>query len=112
MDTTKFTSQKTGTLVEIQVPGKDWAFIPDPQPPEWAFPERLWPLLVNARESLGRLDGIGRTLPNPELLLKPLEKREALHSSSLEGTYASAKELLLFEIDPQEPKSEDDPRNA
>lgn len=112
MDATKFTPQKTGTLVEIQVPGRDWAFIPNPLPPEWAFPERLWPLLVKARESLGRLDGIGRTLPNPELLLKPLEKREALHSSSLEGTYASPQELLLFEIDPQEPKSEGDPRNA
>jgi Fic family protein len=112
MDAAKFTSQKTGNLLEIQVPERNWAFIPDPLPPQWVFPERLWPVLVKAREALGRLDGIGRTLPNPELLLKPLEKQEALHSSSLEGTYASPKDLLLFEIDPQEPKSEKDPANA
>jgi len=112
MDAAKFTSQKTGTLAEIQVPERNWAFIPNPLPPQWVFPERLWPLLVKARETLARLDGIGRTLPNPELLLKPLEKREALHSSSLEGTYASPQELLLFELDPKEPKSEKDPANA
>ena len=98
--------------MEIQAPERNWAFIPNPLPPRWAFAERLWPLLVKAREALGRLDGIGRTLPKPELLLKPLEKREALRSSSLEGTYASPKDLLLFEIDPKEPKSEDDPTNA
>ncbi|HNS21847.1 MAG TPA: Fic family protein [Sedimentisphaerales bacterium] len=67
---------------------------------------------MKAKESLARLDGIGRTLPNPELLLRPLEKREALRSSSLEGTYASPRELLLFELEPQEPKSESDPANA
>jgi Fic family protein len=112
MDPTRFGSQKTGRLVKIHVPEDDWAFIPDPLPPRWEFPSRLWPLLVKARENLARLDGIGRTLPNPELLLRPLEKREALRSSSLEGTYASPKELLLFELAPQKPKSENDPANA
>jgi Fic family protein len=112
MDAKKFTSKKTGRLVEIQIPQKDWAFVPDPLPPKWEFPSRLWPLVAQAREAIGRLDGIGRTLPNPELLLKPLEKREALRSSSLEGTYASPEDLLLFELDPQEPKSEKDPANA
>lgn len=112
MDAKRFTSQRTGKLVEIQVPQKDWAFVPDPLPPKWEFPSRLWLLVAQAREAIGRLDGIGRTLPNPELLLKPLEKREALRSSSLEGTYASPRDLLLFELDPQEPKSEEDPANA
>lgn len=112
MDPAKFGSGKTGRLLKIHVPDDDWAFIPDPLPPKWGFPARLWPLLVKARESLARLDGIGRTLPNPELLLRPLEKREALRSSSLEGTYASPKELLLFELAPQKPKSENDPANA
>lgn len=112
MDAARFTPKKTGELVEIQVPEKNWAFIPNPLPSQLTFPERLWPLLVKAQATLARLDGIGRTLPNPELLLKPLEKREALHSSSLEGTYASPKDLLLFEIDPREPKSERDPTNT
>lgn len=112
MDASKFTSQKTGQLVQIQSPEEDWAFVPDPLPPKWEFPDRLWPLLAEAKEKLGRLDGIGRTLPNPELLLRPLEKHEALCSSSLEGTFATPRELLLFELEPREPKSKDDPANA
>ncbi|MHC4520467.1 MAG: Fic family protein [Planctomycetota bacterium] len=112
MNVENFTAQKTGQLVKVQVPEKDWAFIPDPLPPKWEFPVRLWPLLAEARENLARLDGIGRTLPNPELLLRPLEKREALRSSSLEGTYAAPEDLLLFELHPRKPKSEKDPANA
>jgi Fic family protein len=112
MNVDNFTDQKTGQLVEVQIPEKDWAFIPDPLPPKWEFPQRLWPLLAEARETLGRLDGIGRTLPDPKLLLRPLERREALRSSSLEGTYASPEDLLLFELHPRKPKSEKDPANA
>ena len=112
MDISKFTENKTGRLVRVGLPEKDWAFVPDPLPPKWEFPARLWPLLVKARESIARLDGIGRTLPNPELLLRPLQSREALRSSSLEGTYASPQELLLFELNPRKPKSESDPANV
>jgi Fic family protein len=113
MDTTKFTSNKTGQLVEITTNlERDWAFVPNPLPPQWKFPETLWPMLVDARVNLARLDGIGRTLPDPELLLRPLQNREALRSSSLEGTYASPQELLLFEKHPRAPKSERDPANA
>jgi Fic family protein len=37
-----------------------------------------------------------------------LQRREAIRSSSLEGTYASAEELLLFELDSEEPASASD----
>ncbi len=57
------------------------------------------------------LEGLGRTIPNPEILLRPLLRREAIRSSALEGTFASAKELLLFELDPKTPQSEQDPAN-
>lgn len=100
MDQTRFTDKKTGQLVPISTPqGPDVAFVPDPLPPDWEFPIRLWPLLAEAKEQLARLDEKGRTVPNPTLLLDPLQKREALRSSSLEGTVATAKELLLFEIE-------------
>lgn len=112
MDRKNFTKSATGQLVKISVPREDWAFVPNPLPPDWKFPERLWPLLVEAKEELARLDGIARSLPNPELLLRPLQSREALRSSSLEGTYATPEELLLFEFQPREPKSERDPANA
>lgn len=112
MDTTRFTADKTGQLVRVVTEdGPDSAFIPDPLPPNWAFPARLWPLLADAREQLARLDEKGKTVPNPTLLLEPLQKREALRSSSIEGTYATAKELLLFELDPRTPTSRTDKAN-
>jgi Fic family protein len=102
MDNFKFGSLATGRLVAITIGGPDWAFIPRPLPRDWSIPLNLWPLLASAKEELARLDGIGRTLPHPELLLRPLQSREAIRSSSLEGTYASAEELLLFELGPEE----------
>lgn len=112
MDITRFTTAKTGQLVPVATEdGPDHAFIPDSLPPAWEFPARLWPLLADAREQLARLDEKGRTVPNPTLLLDPLQKREALRSSSIEGTYATAKELLLFELAPREPASKDDKAN-
>lgn len=66
---------------------------------------------MEAREALARLDGVGRYMPNYNLLLRPLQRREALRSSSLEGTYATPQQLLLFELEPREPKSPQDPAN-
>ena len=103
MDLARFTTSKTGQVVEVSgVPGISHAFIPDPLPPNWQWPVELWPALVKAKEELARLDGIGRHLPNPQLLLTPLQRREAQRSSSLEGTYATPQQLLLFEINPAE----------
>jgi Fic family protein len=112
MDKGIFTTSAPGRLWEISVKGsKDWAFIPDPLPDEWEVSTDLWSLLVQAREELARLDGVGRYMPNYNLLLRPLQRREALRSSSLEGTYATPQQLLLFEIEPREPKSANDPVN-
>ena len=113
MDATRFTEAKTGRLSRITLQnGPDWAFIPDPLPPNWEFPAKLWPVLAEAREELVRLDEKGRSMLNPSLLLSPLQKREAVRSSSLEGTYATAQELLLYELNPREPTSPDDRANS
>lgn len=112
MDFNRFTQQKTGRLVSVQTDeGAETSFIPDPLPPKWEFPARLWPLLAQAREQLARLDEKGRTIPNPSLLLDNMQRLEALRSSSIEGTYATAKELLLFELEPREPTSREDRAN-
>ena len=68
-------------------------------------------MLADAKQQLGVLEGLGRTLPNPGILLRPLEDREAIKSSRLEGTYVTATELLVFEMQPRESRSEDDPAN-
>jgi len=107
MNAELFSEAKTGRLIRITIGEPDWAFIPDPLPDRYD-PHDLWPELAKAREDLARLDGIGRVLPDPELLIRPLQSREAIRSSSLEGTYASAEELLLFELRPQQPAAASD----
>jgi Fic family protein len=112
MDSRRFTENRLGTLVEIAGPGPGRAFVPEPLPTEWDMPVDLWPLLMQAREALARLDGAGRHLTNPQLLLVPLQQREALRSSSMEGTYATPEELLLYQMDPRDPTSREDEVNA
>ncbi len=91
--------------------GGDCCFLPNPLPPDWVFPESLWPLLKDASNQLQLLEGIGRTLPNPAMLLRPLRDREAIRSSEIEGTFATPRQLLLLELDPKESESEHDPIN-
>ena len=103
----------SGTLVDVVCDwGKDVAFVPDPLPPKWQWDHDLWPLLADAREQLGTLNGIGRTLPHPGLLLQPLKRHEALTSSALEGTYATAEDLLAAGMKDKTPSAPGEPRNA
>jgi Fic family protein len=110
MDINRFHPNSPGKLVQIA--GGLQAFVPLPLPPNWAFSHRLWPLLAEAKQQLGILEGTGRNLPNPGILLRPLEDREAIRSSRLEGTYVTQTELLLFEMQPKESQSEEDQINA
>lgn len=107
MNPSRFGTSRTGRLLPISTGERDWAFVPNPLPRRWDIPLSLWPLLARAKEELARLDGIGRTLPDPELLLRPLNNREAIRSSSLEGTYASPQELLLFELEERPSEAKD-----
>lgn len=112
MDTSQFIAEPPGRLVQIDIErGHDWAFVPEPLSPEWQLPSELWPLVVEAHRELGTLAGLGRHLPNPAILLRPMASREALESSRIEGTYATARQLLLYDLDPTEPSSERDPAN-
>ena len=113
MDISRFGSNKVGQLVEFKIHNEtDWAFIPYGFPIEWEFPVGLWPLLAEAKESIGSLKTIGLSLPRPGILLKPLRAREAIRSSALEGTYATPQQLMIFGIDPKEPKSKHDQNNS
>lgn len=112
MDVSKFTDLKTGGLMPVNLPAPDHAFIPDPLPPKWVFPSELWPVLSEAKRYLGMLEGAARILPNPELFLKPLQRIESLTSSRLEGTFATAQEVMLFEMNPRSAHNKSDEANA
>lgn len=93
MDIADFTSP-SGQLVPTIA--KQRAFVPAPLPPLLDL-NNLQQLLSDADQKLGELRGIGRYLPNPFLLIRPLQRKEAIASSNIEGTYTSLSELLLFE---------------
>ena len=77
------------------------AFIPHPLPAEVLWSDDLARLQSKADLALGQLAGLGRTLPNPHLLIRSFVRREAVLSSRIEGTQASLDDLLLFEISPK-----------
>lgn len=113
MDLDAFGPDRTGQLVPIAtVEGASHAFVPKPLPPDWSWPAELWPVLLEAHKALASLDGVGRHLPNPRLLLHPLQQREAQESSRLEGTYTEPEQQMLFQLNPGFPESETDDVNA
>jgi Fic family protein len=109
VDIGRFEATAPGELVRIA--DNEYAFVPNDLPPRWDFSLGLWPLLADAKQQLGILEGLGRTLPNPGILLRPLEDREAVKSSRLEGTYVTAKELILFELRASESRPDEEPTN-
>lgn len=113
MDAYQFSESAPGTLIPVLgIRGASHAFLPNFLPPQWEWPTDMWPLLLDAHKELARLDGVGRHLPDPNLLLRPLQNREAQRSSQLEGTFTNPQQQMLFELDPQMPTSVDDPTNA
>jgi Fic family protein len=73
------------------------AFVPDPLPRQVDLNPSLVYLLDQASRAVATLAGIGETLPNPHLLIRPFVRREAVLSSRIEGTQASISDLFLFE---------------
>lgn len=94
MDRRSFTNP-AGHIVRM-AQGYD-AFLPNALPRELTLTPKLALLLSNADRALGELAGMARTLPNPELLIAPLSRREAVLSSRIEGTQASLSDLAIFE---------------
>jgi len=95
LDYAAFEKSPTGALVATERGQR--AFVPNALPPVDIDLRALAEPLERAASALGELDGIGRALPSPYLLIAPLQGREALSSSTMEGTYTTADDLLLLE---------------
>jgi Fic family protein len=94
------------------MPEPDFAFVPNDLPADWRPTDAQWEMIVDTEKHLWLLEGVARRLPNPQLLLTPLKIRESVTSNRLEGTYATAQELILFDLNPKEPTSPGDQKNA
>jgi Fic family protein len=75
------------------------AFVPAPLPPalDPATLGRLLDPISKATAQLHLLAGAIRVLPDPKVLLRVFMRREVEHSSRIENTIASARELALFD---------------
>jgi Fic family protein len=81
------------------------AFVPAELPPEPPVDlARLAPLLSSADQAIGRLDGIGRTIPDPDLFLMMYVRREAVLSSQIEGTQSTLEDVLAYEAGADVPR--------
>lgn len=87
-------------------------FNPNPLPPPIEMTPVLTRALSEADRAIGRLAGEGQHLPNPHLLLRPFVRREAVHSSHIEGTQATLGELLAAEAGAIVEHSPDDLREV
>ena len=95
MDPNAFQDSPAGKL--IRSPRGYWTFLPNPLPPDLPWTTELVRALSLADRALGELAGLGRALPNPHLLIRPLMRREAVLSSRIEGTRASLSDLYAYE---------------
>jgi Fic/DOC family N-terminal len=87
MKAEEYQDSAAGRLVQqSDGPSAYWAFVPNPLPPKLIFDLGLVRLRDEARGALGELAGLGRNLTNPQLLISPLMRREAVLSSRIEGT--------------------------
>ncbi len=77
--------------------GGNHAFVPDPLPRRVDLDSSLVYRLDEASRAVATLGGVGETIQNPHLLIRPFIRREAVLSSRIEGTQASLSDLLLFE---------------
>ena len=68
-------------------------------PPKIEVDWELASLLSKADITLGKLSGAAQLLTNPNLLIRPFIRREAVMSSRIENTQSGLEDLFLFEAD-------------
>ena len=98
MDMARFKNSPSGQLIRVgHGEPAYWAFVPCPLPPalpaDWALSRSV----SEADRALSELAGLGRTIPNPHLLIGPFVRREAVLSSRIEGTRADITDLYAYE---------------
>lgn len=94
MDTAKFNRLSSGHFVET-IEGQ-LAFVPDALPPKLDLSD-LMEDFGEASAALGGLETLGTTLVDPYMVIRPLQRNEALRSSAMEGTFSTADNLAIAE---------------
>ena len=96
MDASTFGARASGHLVITE--GGHPAFVPAPLPPELTFTAELAERLSAADAALGELSGLAGGRRDPQILVAPFLRQEAVLSSRIEGTPATLVDLLFDEV--------------
>lgn len=112
MQASEFTTSSPGRLVPTT--DSALAFVPAPLPRSVPLEGTTLHLLGWAEHALGELTGVTARLVNPYLLGAPLLRREAILSSRMEGTYATAEQLAMLEAGnpPTDERAQSDTREV
>ncbi len=98
MNPDDYRDSSSGRLIRAgSEPAAYWAFVPNSLPPRLDFDLPLIRLNGEAERAVGELAGLGRNLTNPQLLISPLMRREAVLSSRIEGTQTGVAGLYAYE---------------
>lgn len=115
MDVARFDHSPIGHLEPIigehrGRPFEHFAFVPDDLPGRIDLSPPTLLRLTAAHGAVTRLDGAGHRIPNPQILVRPTIRQEAVSTSALEGTYTTLPRLLQSELfeEEQNPSREDD----
>ena len=90
-----YSPSMTGRLISID--DGQFAFVPNELPPALTSSWELSGFLSAADRALCQLAGSARNLPNPQLIMRPFIRREAVLSSQIEGTQCSISDLVMYE---------------
>lgn len=108
VEPSRFSAPQFGEAV--REPGNKWAFWyfkPAPIPRDLTLAAPTVKALSGADSALGRLQGVGALIKDPELLIGPYLTHEAVASSRIEGTQTSVSEVLQAEASGVPTRSED-----
>lgn len=99
MNIERFRQSTAGRLMRVgQGSAAYWAFVPNPLPPQIPLNDmELLRALSDADRAIGELAGLSRNIPNPQLLIRPFIRREAVLSSRIEGTQTGIAGLYEYE---------------
>jgi Fic family protein len=82
---------------EVSLQGYE-TFVPDPLPPQLSLSPAVDREVEETTHLLGQVEMCRSLLPNADLLTYSSLRREALASSTIEGTVASVDELVRYEV--------------
>jgi len=98
MDPERFRDSTAGK--PIRAAGGYWAFVPNPLPPDLVWLDRMVSKLAEAERSLAALGEKGSDFANPQTMVQPFIRHEAVLSSRIEGTRADLDDLYRHEARP------------